>query len=368
MTEPAGEMPIQPRIPFRSSVYTAETKNSLDHERALGKFRDYLATEVFESQLVAGEEIYTSLSDPEKEVYSALFNPIELESQPFDKNELSPTPGDPYNVMTYSTQYYKAAELLMIGRFTDQSDLITNSDEEELKTIHRGLMAIELEILTQHELQCRHNNESIQRLQASFRRDPASFDPEMVPIILAVRSGEASTEDRIALLLKHPEMESIEDMKSTCPLDIKGYERTIEQYYRTFMELQFNTNFDVAMIPTDERIITIKDVTESASNGIEVVKTVLFEVTDGAIALELVERKSFFIFPTRPQMRGISENIIKLSGKSPVNRQPISVSAYFRIKRYRDDETHDSLPPIFDSTKLHLIKDGRPHDIEDLSD
>lgn len=342
-------------------------EQTFNKENSLNDLRSSIEFLALENNL-ADEEFFDSLKGDEKEIYAALYAPIELESQPFDENLLSPTPGDPYNVKTHSMSYYHAAEMLMLGRFKNRADLITNSDTADVHTIMMGLDAIELEIITQHEHQCRRNNESTNRLQASFRHNTARFDPGMADVIRDVRSGVASTEERIALLIQHPEMDSIEDMKFTCPLDIKGYKSAMERYFRNFMELQHKSVIDFTIIPKDEQEITTKDVTESAGKGIEVCKTVLFEVTIDDVVLELVERKSFCVFPTSPQIRGITENIVKLTGKHPANRQPINVSAYFRVKRHRDDESDESLPLLFDSAKLHLIKDGRAQDPATLKD
>lgn len=260
---------------------------------------------------------------------------LTIEKQPYEINPLSPTPADPFNIVAGDRPYFESAEELMQQRFDDKADQV-NLDSMSRNSIKR-------EISTQHMMQSTKNAEGYNRLRLAVAQDPSRLTDELAGIIPDVRSGLASSKNRLLLLSSFPEMVAIEDMKYTCPLDIKGYQRAMRTYVNKLRELQFSAGLDFFVLSNDEAKARSINVSESADSNIMVIKSVMGELFFHNSVFELVEKRSYYSFPTNPQLRGITENIIKLLDEEARNIQPISVSVYIRHKQSepKDPESSD---------------------------
>src|SRR5690606_37897718 len=155
-----------------------------------------------------------------------------------------PTPLDPYNIKSGEIEYYGSAEVLMTGRL-DAVALATNMSPDVYE-------AIADEIRTRHSLECNKNATSFKRLRMAVYKNPERLTDDLREIILRARAAKATTEERIELLTVYPETESIEDMKVTCPLDIRQYTRVRNSYHEQFLELQHNSSLNFFAIPTSQ--------------------------------------------------------------------------------------------------------------------
>lgn len=284
------------------------------------------------------ERLYQSMSGGERVVYRALFDPITLANKDLDSNPLVATAGDPNSIMMDAANYETTTSNYMMSKVDSARERVTNTDESELTLIDTALLAVQDEIVVQHSRQCYRNNESIKRLKTLFLHDPSLFDLSISDIIYRVRSGEATSEERIVLLARHPEMDSIEDMKFTCPLDIKSYKKMMRTYLESLIELQHKSNIEYSPIPQHEQKIEIKDTSSTADANIAVIKVVIARIHVDGVMIELVERRSHYVFDSKPQLRGIADNIAKGNNGSVYNTQPIAVSAYFRIAKDASQE------------------------------
>jgi hypothetical protein len=306
----------------------AEFMSDLERDAALSDLKETLLLDDFNLEALSSEEIT---------MFELITLPVVTERQPYDSNVYSPTPGDPYHLVANESNYYHAAEMLMLKRLEEWAMTPGISPEDIDK--------IEDEIIMQHQLQCKQNHASIERLIESFKNSPASFDLDTAKMINRVRSGEATSFDRVSLLFEHPEMDSIEDMKFTCPFDIKTYKKVVSEYNKDLWSVQLDSEGSI-QIENDIESPRPKDVTETADTRVVVMKTVIAEIRseDTNVVIEVVRRNSFYAFPTIPQLRGITENIFKYKDEKSVNLQPIAVSTYLRVKRDRNKNRSDTAP------------------------
>ncbi|HRN90644.1 MAG TPA: hypothetical protein PK543_03080 [Candidatus Saccharibacteria bacterium] len=316
------------------------------------------------------EGLYLSLDEGERIIYHALFDPIKLPDDQLSINPLSPTAGDPDMIKIGDLGYEKVSFMYMQSKFDDAGSRISNTDEAELEVLMAGLYAMQDEVVVRHERQCFRNDESIVRLKLAFVSDPSAFDPGMGEIIYRVRSGEATSEDRIRLLAAHPEMISIEDMKFTCPLDTKSYKKVMMAYFENFLELQHRSNISYIAVPIEDQCVVMKETRTSSDPDILVTKVVIGEVFIDGFTLELVERRSHYAFRTIPQLRGVIEVISNGPDGTPFNLQPIAVSAYFRVKENGNTEVNESAREVrrkdFDSTLPYIVIGGVRRHLDDL--
>jgi len=284
-----------------------------------------------------------NLTDSERQLHHFMFDSIILPGWAHDTDPLSATPGDPYSVMNEEFEaYYSPAFEYMMAILDHARDQYGLTDEQ--------YKIIKAEIRAQHDVQCNHNNESISRLHALFYREKGRFDAEIAERVRNVRAGSATSLDRVLLLKDFPEVDSIEDMKFTSPLDHDGHMTAKVSYAKQLMEFNGNqeAGFIVQMVPEQEQEVRPKKVSDADGEKIKVVKVVIAKIyfADSDTVIEVVEKRSFYDFTNE-------ENLHTLPKGAPL--QPISVSAYLRVERDRS-ETGDELPLIFDSTKMPVIK------------
>lgn len=277
-------------------------------------------------------EIPRRYTPEQKIIHERLYGKIDTEYQPFDLDELSPTPLDPMNLASHGTNYVESAEVLMQGRL--DARLIDLGIE-----LHPAYYdAISLEIHTEHMMQVVHNDASLKRLQALFLSDPNSITPGMADIIYLARLGAASPLSRLELLAAHPEMKSIEDMKFTQPLDGLAVRNALANYVDTLKGISNQKNgVHLRLLPASQQTIHEVDVSQSAKPGIIVTKTTIAEATLKGIDMVLKKRDWYMAFPPERDLGAAIPNIRTYRAQK-VNLQHCGTSTYWTTKKSDDEE------------------------------
>lgn len=291
-------------------------------------------------------EMPRNYTPEQKIVRERLYGKIDTEYQPFDLDDLSPTPLDPMNLSGHGSNYVEAAEMLMQGRLDARLlDLGIEVHPEYYD-------AMSLEIHTEHMMQVGHNDASLKRLQALFLSDPTSISPEMADIIYLARLGAASPLSRLELLAAHPEMKSIEDMKFTQPLDGLAIREALTRYVHTLRGISNQKNgVHLRLLPASEQTIREVDVSESAMPGIIVTKTTIAEATLKGVEMVLKKRDWYFAFPPEQELGGVLKSIHIYRGKK-ANLQHNGTSTYWTTKESDEQEaaeetTEATAPDIY---------------------
>jgi hypothetical protein len=278
-------------------------------------------------------EIPRNYTPEQKIVRERLYGKIDTENQPFDLDELSPTPLDPVNLSAHGNTYVEAAEILM------QARLDVRLEEMGIDLPVEAYEAMSLEIHTEHMMQVVHNSESLKRLQALFLYDPSSISPKMADSIYLARLGAASPLSRLEVLAAHPEMKSIEDMKFTQPLDGLAVRSALAKYVGILKELSNQKNgVHLRMLPVSKQTIREVDVSESARPGIIVTKTTIAEAALKGVSMVLKKRDWYMSFPPEQDLGPAIRNIHIYRGKKS-NLQHCGMSAYWTTKESDDAET-----------------------------
>lgn len=290
-------------------------------------------------------EIPRHYTPEQKIIHERLYGKIDTEYQPFDLDELSPTPLDPMNLASHGTNYVESAEILMQGR------LDARLMDLGIELGPGPYEAMSLEIHTEHMMQVVHNNASLKRLQALFLSDPNSISPAMGDIIYLARLGAASPLSRLELLAAHPEMKSIEDMKFTQPLDSSAVRNALMSYADTLRNISNQKNgVHLRLLPASEQTIREVDVSQSAKPGIIVTKTTIAVATLKGVDMVLKKRDWYMAFPLEQGLGAAIPNILTYRAKK-VNLQHCGTSTYWTTKESDDQEAimesnEDSAPDI----------------------
>ena len=283
-------------------------------------------------------EIPRSYTPEQKIVRERLYGKIDTEYQPFDLDDLSPTPLDPMNLSGHGSNYVEAAEMLMQGR------LDARLLDLGIKIHPEYYDAMSLEIHTEHMMQVGHNDASLKRLQSLFLSDPSSISPEMADIIYLARLGAASPLSRLELLAAHPEMKSIEDMKFTQPLDGLAIREALTRYVGMLRSIAEQKNgVHLRLLPASKQTIREVDVRESAKPGIIVTKTTIAEASLKGVEMLLKKRDWYFAFPPEQDLGGALPNIHTYRGKK-ANLQHNGTSTYWTTKESDEQEATIETP------------------------
>jgi|GEM_PF-6699862 len=161
---------------------------------------------------------------------------LELTRQPFEINQDSPTPLDPYRVrIKNGLQYDESARLFMEKRqlhpmqqFEDEEEDEDEYREKVAAWIARRMKELEdepnvdtwasvsREIQTQHLLKERRNDAALELL----REDKRVISPDEAERVMQVRAGVAPLPTMLRFLAGHPEIGGIELMKATRPFNL----------------------------------------------------------------------------------------------------------------------------------------------------
>lgn len=316
-----------------------------------------VASHAIEGLSVSGiDSIIETLSPVEQLIYASIMNPILLDEFAHETDDYSPTPADPASVETADDTYVEASLQFMLDKNDRVQAVIMDKmlkevalglmSAEDASTILLGLADIKTEITNQHQRQLHKNFASTQRLQTLFYMDTSRFKPPVgEPIdtttrpIERVRAGLDETEQRARFLALYPEAASVEDMKFTTPLDIQAFNKARNIYFAKLKKLDIeHADIDVHLVPSEQRQVWPKDVSDSAPEGVEVRRIVVATIKIGVVEIEVVEHSTLYAFPLGLQVPGTRPHRAKRLNGEMANLQPITISMYLRVKGVLESE------------------------------
>ena len=272
-------------------------------------------------------------------------NELLVEHQPYEINENSPTPLDPWHLRMHKADYVPSASVYMENR------LIIAADEIGLADEHREI--IMNEISHEHILRSNRNNEAMRRIRASVDPDQP-VDPVTAELILKARAGVATLEEAAYLLAAYPQAEGIEVMKYTGPL-IDRIDNPTPVVDRHMNKIIAGTKFDVAelqfadalqQISQNQSGIIVDTSTRMPqrprnSDGYGIRNVIVTKAKESdlyicskdnePIHIESVGRYSYYV-PNAPDeaLRKVRPTVARINGK-PVVMYPIALSKYLRV-------------------------------------
>lgn len=246
----------------------------------------------------------------------------------FNDNPLSPTPADPHNVVdAEGNGYFSASRDMMTERFQKVAKEIGLDDMARISIL--------AEIETQHQLQCDKNAANYDKFCDILVESGYLLNDDMRAMITRIRSGEATSAERIILMSLFPEMEAIEDMKITAPLDAKAFKRAIRTYMAGLIRLNnHSSDIDLKLLPQSEQEPRVTYAHDNGKGRIAVAKAVIAEARVRNVVLEFVARGAYYYFPASTSLKGVAATLVNIppDGET-VNKQQISALIYIRVKK-----------------------------------
>lgn len=254
-----------------------------------------------------------------------LNGPIHIQDQPYSRDILSPTPIDPFGLVTNSSHYPGGALHHMDGLFTERLyDLGV-----QLPSYHQE--AIEAEIVASHEFQILKNSNSILRLREKYIQNSSSISVKQARAIYLERICQGSSEQRLRIVAEHNEVESIEDMKMTAPLDEVKVLLGLQQYYENLQAIATKNDIDIQFLPANQQPIRMVDVEKTAHPGTVVTKRTIAVANVNDKIIDLKQKDSYVCLPTDMDL-GSAVPVIRSINGLDVNIQHVAVSAYWAVR------------------------------------
>lgn len=275
-------------------------------------------------------------------------DPIALEEAPYLKgNVKTPTPLDPEHVYFgwydednafVGVSYRAHAMRWMLDRFNRS---VAELDAYGIQFPSASYHAIHDEIEAQHNIRCEQNQNAYSRLLRAISENPSRFTPQYEALLGRLRTGTASTLDRIQLLLDFPEIRGIEDMKDTAIFDFPGFSRNIDEYVQSLTQL--NGVNGLRVVPRNNNTRRYQSKAVDPDKGIIIVKSVIADIDDGTKRLEAVERRSYCHLPPELRLNSETDSLVHGYDGRLYNRQLIAGSVYFRTAEsvLKDDDPED---------------------------
>ncbi|HET8884037.1 MAG TPA: hypothetical protein VFM68_01045, partial [Candidatus Saccharimonadales bacterium] len=257
--------------------------------------------------------------DVDRTTFEGIFeNDLVISKQPYEMNEFSPTPLDPFHLMhNGGVGYFVGASVLMEQRLHEAAE---NADlPQPLEEI------IVNEIIYEHHHRSQKNNLAMRQLREAFRGVPVGdIDPQTVELILRARSATADIYESASLLASVPEMEAIEVMKYTAPLDERGLTFAHAKFiYNTRRTNDTMEDFQIDnMMQSNTQARAISNT--NTDSRIIVTKRKEADLTVKGQKLELIGRYNYIVIDPTINLTGVRPNLVKLGGNT-VNRQPIDM-------------------------------------------
>jgi len=263
----------------------------------------------------------------ERQTLDKIYGPLLTEFQPYDLDEQSPTPLDGTQLTANGVPYVEGGRMLMNARLDQRLEELGI----ELKNMQYG--AILEAMSAEHEMRIAQNAATMGRVHEVFMSDPSEISPEMADNIFLARMAGASLARIIKIIAKYPQIESIETIKYTKPLDPMNIARNRSIALAKLMQLQNNDEgFSFRLLTPEETRIARRSVPLGSLNDFGGVATkapiavASYEGTD----LFLKERESYFFFPAAQRLGNNPQNIRTIKGEN-VNVQPIGFSHYLAV-------------------------------------
>lgn len=255
-------------------------------------------------------------------------------------NRYSQTPLDPRLVFEPGNIPYLRAVAFELSSRIDQIAWDAGLDDP------MTVLAIHTEVDTEHRKRTDSNSEAASRLLDSLVGNYISS--EDARLIWRAKTGEASLRETAELLLKYPEMKSIEAMKLTEPLnrpeiykatgkaflglgELNAYLRGIvgnDGFAFTPIAEYEENRMKRALVPKHEATDTQQAVLQAAIAGW---KENVAEVTMNGVTIQLVQKTTLIKIDPATALRNVEPYISDIFG-GEANLQPIARSWYWRVK------------------------------------
>ena len=258
-------------------------------------------------------------------VEELLYGPIEIQDQPYSRDLLSPTPIDPYDLVTHASNYSNGAQHYMEAMFTGRLEELGI----ELPAFHEE--AIQAEIYASHSFQVQKNSGTILRLREKFMRDPKSVSLAQARAIYLERIGRGTSEQRLRIVAEHDDVDSIEDMKMTAPLDERKVMLGLNEYYGRLQAIAAKGDVDIDFIPANQQPIRMIDVKKTAHPGTLVTKRTIAVAHINNKIIELRQKDSYVYIPTEVNL-GTAVPVIRRIKDMEMNIQHVAVSSYWAVR------------------------------------
>ena len=258
-------------------------------------------------------------------VEELLYGAIDIEDQPYSRDMLSPTPIDPYDLVTHGSSYPNGAMHYMEGMFTTRLDELGI----ELPPFHEE--AILSEINMSHNFQVQKNSQSISCLREKFANNPHSFMLDQARAIYLERIGQGTSERRLRIVAEHDEVDSIEDMKITAPLDERKVLLGLKEYYTRLQAIAEKGDVSIDFIPAHQQPIRMIDVNKTAHPGTLVTKRTIAVAHINGKVIELRQKDSYVCIPADIDL-GTAIPVIRRIKDMDMNIQHVAVSSYWAVR------------------------------------
>lgn len=233
-----------------------------------------------------------------------------------------PTPLDPEYAVA---NYIDTAFDLMMERAESAAD--TNG------LIEAPLDWIRHEIAYEHGMRCDKNELRMQRLRHVLG-DQEFISEGMADIITRARAGQASISEYAALLASYPELDGLEVMKSTRPLDFEGFREAHEVTTKNMTDDLDSNNIRPLWLgrgvnPLEVTNTKHVDTTKSGEcRHVKLFKTIDAQLELNGVAMELITRRTYIRLPEGCHQ--VPDKYVKDDGSTV---QPLTISKYLRLAR-----------------------------------
>lgn len=262
---------------------------------------------------------------------------IELPRQPFEYNDISPTPLDPYGLVAKGFRYFDAAITFM------NLDVTYKALDAGLPLEYVAVIAGEVD--DQHLHRSQKNDEARMRLIENMPEIRSHYEAERT---LRVLAGVGAVHEPALLLAKVPQMEGIEAAKATRLMSPNAIKRAEVQFEGGLVHAEHSDShikIDRMFNISNAEKISLRSVRKNEArddaapyvptlkDSIAILKWVQAELTVDGVPLEVVSRNSYIFLPPDLPLKGVPQDLITLPNKTKVNRQQIDVTKYYRIKK-----------------------------------
>lgn len=262
------------------------------------------------------------MSRPTVDVMTGL---VVADAREYFAQPYQPTPLDPEYAIA---EYIDTAFDLMMER-AEQAAEVNGLTEAPLDWIRH-------EIAYEHGMRCDKNELRMERLRVLLEGYEAlSYD--MAEVITRARAGQATISEYAALLAAYPELDGLEVMKSTRPLDFEGFSEAHTVTTRDMTaDLQENriAHLWLGRGKNPLEVNNTKHVDTSQSGQcrhVKLFKTIEAQLELEGVPMELVTRRTYIRLPEGCHQ--VPDEYVKDDGSTV---QPIAISKYLRLARPTD--------------------------------
>ncbi len=311
------------------------TELKLDISKQARDYEEAVRSDIQRATRLAGIALHQKSTETPEESSDCIEWPIfrdkiYLNRAPYSGGYVtSPTPLDPDNVEINHIPYRNHATYWMTERLHGTLSRLVEKGFTMSDATHSAIVD---EIEAQHGIRCEQNQGAYARLIRAVAKNPERLDIGVARSIEAIRSGKATSLQRINLLSAFPKMFAIEDMKDTAALDDAGYEEHVTDYVDSLRRLsQEDVSNKTLFVEREDGKKLYRCVDE---RGIYVGKSVLgYLIIDGDLILDVIERRSYAAFGAGQGLPGATGQTLELEdGTSIDNAYIVGGSVYLRTQ------------------------------------